>query len=150
MLGAGVAVFDGTYGESGLGLALRLALVSPGVNTWLRAAAELTWHRFTALSQKCALSCPGCGCYPADPPAHVLSFRVGLQAAPQRALYLAAGAGRYSHVGRPDENTRTAVGLDAGAGLRLSGRVTMEARYTRLWIHQPCAWLVVLVAARRF
>ena len=128
----GVLAFEGTRGESGVGV-LGAAQITLSKAAGRRLAVEVGLQSLTPFGQVCTLGIPG-GCNPRSPASPVWHARVLAGASFTRTtpLYVTVGVGAYGPVGPAGRPATLALGLDTGLGLRLSRHAALEARYLHL------------------
>jgi hypothetical protein len=128
----GLLTFEGTRGESGIGIAAA-GQVTFSVSTERRFAIEAGVHTLTDFF----LLVPP----PASPVWHarVLASTRVVRAAP---VYLTVGLGAYGPVGPADRADALALGLDVGLGVRFSRHAAVEIRYLNLRTTRFLGWAV--------
>lgn len=138
----GVLAFEGTRGESGVGL-MGAAQITLATTPTRQLAVEFGFHTLTPVDQACLLGVPA-ACSPASPASPVWHARVLGSSRFNRAvpLYVTLGLGAYGPVGPADQPHSRVLGLDAGLGLRLSSHAALEARYLNLRTTRFVGWAV--------
>ncbi len=138
----GVLAFDGTRGESGVGL-MGAGQITLAADTARRLAVEVGLQTLRPFGQVCTLGVPS-ACSPESPTSPVWHARVLASTRFPRAtpLYPTIGLGAYGPVGRADQPASLALGFDAGLGLRLSARAALEVRYVHLRTTRFVGWAV--------
>ena len=146
----GGLAFQGTRGESGVGLRIAGRLPLAGDST-RQFALELGLQTLTPFGQICTLGIPG-SCNPESPASPMGHARVFVRSRATRSslLYVGGGVGVYGPVGRVDQHSSVALGLDAVLGVQLSRRVSVEAGYVNLRASHFLGWALPLSIVVRF
>lgn len=140
----GGLAFQGTRGESGVGLSAagRFALASDSSR---QIALELGLQTLSPFGQTCTLGIPG-SCNPESPASPVAHARVFAGSCITRCspFYVGGGVGVYGPVGRMDQPSSVAFGVDAMVGMRLSRRAALEVGYVNLRTSRFIGWALPL------